>query len=365
MKNIFFLLLFILLTGCHKKNPPPGGFFEKYEHRRFQMGFTTWPYARTVQAVDNTYRFLADNTDIYAEHIDHFIPWNAWINNNPLPAEFVNTIQSKARRKIPGKKLLLSVGLLNNSRDDLMPDYDGTVPVYSRLDDSVIVEAYYKHVKYLTDALHPDKLVIAIEVNKLLLVNPGKWQEYKSLISQVKMRIKQDYPSLPVSESIMLHVLLDARKNHLDSYINEIFDYTNGLDFTSISFYPFSNDLHTAGDFQQAFDFLHRHVTNPIAIVETGNISRRLTIPSMQIDISGNEAEQRLYLEKLCINAQEHSYDFIIWWTHRDYTALWQTFPPEIKDMAGIWLSTGLLRDDGSKRPAYDAWRTAFETPPE
>jgi hypothetical protein len=360
MKKLFLLLIFTYLVGCSTESNPQDNFFSPYNQRNFQMGFTTWPYAATVQAVDDTYNFLAGNTDIYAEHIDHFIPWSAWINNTSLPPDFVSNIQSKANRKIPGKKLLLSIGLLNSSRDDLMEDYDGNIPAYNHLNDDHIIDAYYKHVHYLVEALQPDRLVIAIEINKLLLIDPPKWNEYKLLISEVKSRIKQEYPDLPISESIMLHVLLDAKQYNMDAYIDEIFAYSNNLDFTSVSFYPFSNNLHTASDFQQAFDFLHQNTTNPIAFVETGNISRRLIIPNMQVDIEGNETEQKLYLEKLCINAQEYNYDFIIWWTHRDYTALWETFPPEIRDLASTWLSTGLIHDNGTPKPAYDSWRIVF-----
>ena len=358
---IKYLILILLLSACKKEKQKDTSFFSNYNHRDFKMGFTTWPYARTIQAVDDTYNFLTDNTDIYAEHIDHFIPWNAWMNNTALPSEFVDNIQSKVNRKLPGKKLLLSIGLLNNSRDDLMSDFDGTTPTYTHLNDAHIIDAYYKHVHYLVNALQPDRLVIAIEVNKLLLVNAIKWQEYKLMISEVKTRIKNDYPDLPISESMMLHVLLDAQSQHLDTYINEIFAYSNQLDFTSISFYPFSNNLHSKTDFQSAFDFLHQHTTNTIAFVETGNISKDLIIPSLNVNIRGSETEQKIYLETLCINAQEHQYDFIIWWTHRDYTALWQTFPPEIKDLASTWLSTGIITDDGTQRPSYTSWQKAFE----
>ncbi len=360
-RSLKYLIIILLLSACQKEKQEETSFFSNYNHRNFEMGFTTWPYARTVQAVDDTYSFLTDNADVYAEHIDSFIPWSAWMNNTALPTDFVNNIQSKANRKIAGNKLLLSIGLLSHSRDELMQDVDGSTPIYTHLNDAHIVDAYYKHVHYLVNALQPDRLVIAIEVNKLLLVSTTKWNEYKLMIAEVKTRIKNDYPNLPISESMMLHVLLDAQLYNLDTYINEIFAYTNQLDFTSISFYPFMNNLHTKTDFQSAFDFLHQRATNTIAFVETGNISKNLVIPNLNVDISGSEAEQQVYLETLCVNVQEHSYDFIIWWTHRDYTALWQTFPPEVKDLGSTWLSTGLVRDNGTKRPSYTSWQKAFE----
>ncbi len=353
-------IVIIQLMGCKKEQVTDTGFFSNYDQRDFRMGFTTWPYARTIDAVDSTYLFINDHADIYSEHLDYRIPWKAWMNDLPLPADYVNNIQSRANRKIIGKKLLLSVSLLNTERNDLALDYDDTRPDYIHMNDKPIEDAYFKHVNYLVENLDPDYLVIAVEVNNLLTAGDNKWDEYKALIGNVKTRIKQEYPGLKISESVMLHEMLKPETGQ-QQYLAELFNYIDQMDFASISYYPFSNNYHTKAEFQTAFDLINQHVNVPIAFVETAHIAQNLVVPALQVNIPGSEAEQQLYLETLCNNAQEHDYEFIIWWGHRDYTALWQTLPDYIKDLAMFWLHTGIVRDDGSQRAAYHSWQSVYE----
>jgi len=55
-------------------------------------------------------------------------------------------------------------------------------------------------------------------------------------------------------------------------------------------------------------------------------------------------------------NAHRQDYEFVIWWTHRDYDELWKTFPPELKDLGSLWKDTGILDENGNLRPAYKTW---------
>jgi hypothetical protein len=49
-------------------------------------------------------------------------------------------------------------------------------------------------------------------------------------------------------------------------------------------------------------------------------------------------------------------YEFIIWWAHRDFDALWETFPPELRDLGQLWRDTGLLDESGNERQAFLLW---------
>jgi hypothetical protein len=40
--------------------------------------------------------------------------------------------------------------LLNNERNDLASDFDGTIPNYTSLNDVEIEDAYFKHIQYIT-----------------------------------------------------------------------------------------------------------------------------------------------------------------------------------------------------------------------
>jgi hypothetical protein len=320
------------------------------------MGFTTWSYGATAQDVNNTYTFIENNTDIYTEHIDNKIPWNAYINNFALPAEFTNEIINRVNKKIENKPLLLSVSLLNSNRDDLAEDFDGTIPAYSNLNDIEIEDAYFKHINYLVSQLTPDYLVIAIEANEFRLRSENKWDSYKLLINNVKSRIKQLYPNLTISESISLHNLYEPDIPNSSEYISEMINYMNKMDFVTISFYPFFKNLNSKNEFQQAFDFLHNNINKPIAFVETSHIAENLIVPNLNLSISGDEVEQNVYLETLLENAQEQNYEFVIWWAHRDYDALWETFPIELRDIGQLWRDTGLIDENGHERLSKTTW---------
>jgi hypothetical protein len=358
MKSKLFLILNILfLIGCAEDSPTANGKTE----RSFKMGFTTWSYGPNLEDVNNTYAFIANHADIYAEHIDNNIPWKAWINNQPLPTAFTNEITGRANRRITEKELLLSVSLLNLNRDELAPDFDGTTPAYTNLDDEAIKNAYYRHVNYVVAEFEPDYLVITIEVNELRLQSPEKWDAYKRLISDVKSRIKQSYPALRISESISLHNLYEPTINDPASYMEDVVNHINQNDFVAISFYPFLKNLNTTNDFQEAFNFLHAEVTRPIALVETAHIAENLIVPNLNLSINGDENQQSDYLELLMENANNQDYEFIIWWAYRDYDALWETFPEEIKDVGQLWRDTGLLSETGTERPAFSVWSARFQ----
>ena len=368
IKSIHWITLVIftlLLLGCSSDNrqeidPADDLFFDEYNTREFKMGFTTWPYAPSQEAVIDTNSFLESNGDVYSEHIDSEIPWNAWLNNTVLPDFFTEMVATRAARRTSENSMTLSISLLNLERSDLMQDVDGTVPHYSSLADDHIADAYYKHVHYLVEQLTPQYLVIAVEIDGILQFAPEKWEGYKALMADVKSRIKNDFPLLPISESVMLHNFYQPNYGVPEEVIFEVSSYINTMDFAAISFYPFLKGLSTISEFQAALDFLHAQVNVPIAFAETGHLSEDLTIESFDLFIAGNQFEQNDYMQTLLINAQEEDYEYIIWWTHRDYNALWETFPENLKDLGKLWISTGIINEDGLGKDAYLSWKTAF-----
>lgn len=353
--GITLIVVLLLISSCNKEDDST-----QIRERNFSMGFTTWPFGPNVEDVDDTYTFIESNADIYAEHIDNRIPWNSWINDDPLPLEFFIEISRKANKRLADRQLLLSVGLFNLKRDELAEDFDGTVPAYGNLDDVHIEDAYFEHINYLVTEFQPNYLVIAIEVNEFWLRSENKWPAYKRLIEKVTMRIKDRYPTLSVSESVSLHNLYEPNMSNRESYINEIIGHVNQMDFAAISFYPFLNNLNSQSEFQRTLDFLHERINIPIAFVETSHIAEDLLIPNLDLLVASDEAEQNDYLETLISNAQDEHYEFLIWWAHRDFDPLWETFPEDLKDLGRLWRDSGLIDENGNRRQSLLTWEGYF-----
>src|SRR5688572_23332243 len=121
----------LLSTACRKRTSPPCGtpnFSATISTRNFSMGFTTWPFGPDYNDRLSTYQFISSNADFYSEQFDEYIPWNALLNNQPLPVSLTNDVASRLSLRPAGHQLLLSVSLLNIDRTNLLADQDGSVP---------------------------------------------------------------------------------------------------------------------------------------------------------------------------------------------------------------------------------------------
>lgn len=353
-KFFYFTILFLILFAGCKKNKAE----KVIDNRSFNMGFSTWSYGPTLANVNESYDFVTNNGDVYSEHMDHKIPWSAWMTGAEPPTEFSESVENKVARKPNNIDLLLSISFLNGDRSDIMEDLDGEKPDYTALNDSAIIEAYYKHVCYLVDAFSPTYLVYAIESNELYINTPSAWPAFRNLMDNVGLRLKQKYPNLPMAESVTLHNWY--KSNEDVGYLEDVKNIANAGDFAAISFYPFFKGLHSRKDFQKSFDFLNDQTNVPVAFVETNHLAEDLIVDAFSLNIKSDENEQADYLETLLVNAQNENYKFIIWWAHRDYDALWETFPEEVKDLGKIWRDTGLKDENGTDRKSMLLWREIF-----
>ena len=364
MKKLLFILIAAIgLSSCNKPQTCEVDLTSGISTRSFKMGFSTWPYGPFDDQKEKTYQYLAQNGDIYMELMNINIPWSAWINNTFMPEAFVTETTLKLNNKIEGMPMLLTVSLLNTSRSDLKEDYDGTIPQYTHLYDTTIENAYVKHLSYLIDKFDPDYMVIAMEINELKLSSETKWQEYKQLMANVRQRLKEKYPDLPLSESITLHDLYSPEGvEDVEAYRKDVFDYVNeNCDFIAVSFHPFLKDMHGYEQFQEAFDLLNNSTDKPIAIVESSYIAENLTLLTWGVSIKSDPCQQDEFLQTLLLNASDNNYMFVIWWAFRDYDLLWSFCPVGVRAACRIWRDTGLLDGKGKERIAYGTWNKIFK----
>lgn len=351
------MAILTLSVSCKKNNPD-----KQIDVRTFKMGFSTWSYGHEDADKIETYSFINNHADIRSVQMDDKIPWNAWINNSALPIDYVDDVNYRVGNLNPNQDLVLSISPLNTDRSDLIEDWEtGNTPSFSSFSDLSIVHALIDHSKYLIDNFQPEYLVISMEGNDLLINAPDKWTEYRNLMTQVRDSIKILFPTLRISESVTLHNWYDSKESISEEYFQTVKDLISQQDFASISFYPFFVGMKNHKGYQKAFDFLHSNVSIPITFTETNQLAEDLEVEAYDIDIKGNEKIQNNYLESLFINAHKHNYEFVIWWSYRDYDKLWETFPENLKDVGKLWRDTGLLDGDGEGRKSFDTWKEIYQ----
>jgi hypothetical protein len=335
--------------------------------RRFLMGFTSWPYAATVEAVQGTYAFIGTNADFIVEHLDDGVPWAESLRDAPFPKAFQEKIEGRRKNRPPGTKLLLSLTPLNMGRSGLAESAgNGQRPPLPQelkgkpFDDPQLVRAYANYGRRMVEFFQPDFLLTGIESNELLNNQPKTWTAYRELSRQVQGGLRERFPKLPMAESVTLHKLLDRQNRGLEDYRKQIQALVEEQDFFAVSFYPFFLGLHTEKDFAEALDFLPTFTRKPIAITETGHPAEPLKIRTWNLDFPADPKEQASFVNVLLSRAQSHHYRFVTYWAARDFDELWRTFPDAVKDLGALWRDTGLIDEAGRPRPAYGVWKGWF-----
>jgi Glycosyl hydrolase family 53 len=340
--------------------------------RGFLMGFTSWPYAATFEAVRGTYAFIGTNADLIVEHMDDGVPWAESLRDAPFPKAFLEKIEGRRKNRPPGMKLLLSLTPLNLGHTGLAECASNgqrpPLPVELKgkpFDDPQVIRAYLNYCRRMAEFFQPDFLVTGIESNELLNNQPRQWDAYLELGRQVRHELHQRFPRLPLSESITLHKLRDRQNPKLAEYRAKIQAFVQTHDFFAVSFYPFFLGLHTEKEFAEALDDLPTFSAKPIAIAETGHPAEPIKIRTWKLDFPSDAAEQAAFVRALLSRAQAHHYLFVTYWTARDFDELWKTFPESVKDLGALWRDTGLINEAGRPRPAYETWKLWLAKPRE
>lgn len=334
--------------------------------RPFHMGFTPWPYAPTIEAFNGTNAFVTTNADIICEQVDESIPWDAALRGGPLPSDFVRKMEEKQRRLGKGQKRVLYLTAMNTGRNGLLASYTdaehqaGASWESKRFDDPDVLTAYTNYCAWMVKLFKPDYLVLGIETNEYLKNVPAEWDNYHAFSRKLHKEIKKRFPSLLLSESITLHQLFDLKLPDPKAYTAKIKVLVEEQDFMAVSFYPFFLGMRSEPEISRTLDRLRAFTKRPIAFAETAQPAETVDIPALKYNFPLTPDDQNAYMRTLLRHAQRDRYLFVIWWAHRDFDALWEVFPAEMKDLGRCWRDIGLLDENGKQRPAYAEWMKAL-----
>ncbi len=337
--------------------------------RSFRMGFSPWPYALTRDAVDETNRFIMAHGDIISEQLDDSIPWEQALRGEPYPDAYVQQMRERRDRLAAGQQRLLYLTPFNMQRNGLLANYQmPDKPQDTRwarrcFSEPSVTLAYTNHVLWMVRFFKPDYLVTAIESNEYLTHAPDQWGHYVTFSERVRRRVKQLFPRLPVGESLSLHQLLDPNVPGQAERWTRMQTFVKSFDFVAVSYYPLLLGHKRAEEIDGVLMRLRLLTSKPLAFAETGQPAETLELPSHQLVFPLTQADQSVAMNALFRFASRERCLFVIWWCHRDYDALWETFPADVKDIGRIWRDLGILDETGARRESYHVWERMRQIP--
>jgi hypothetical protein len=356
--NLLFVFLLVVSISCTSNDA------SESEKRSFYMGVTPWPADFTAAEVDSSYAFINNHCDIVSHHFDDGIPYDEAFNNQPMPIQLQQDVQTRITRTAPNKKILLSVSALNLTRTH-KADYYPQSTVSSAIktswnalppNNANVITAYINYISWLIDSFQPDYVNYGVESNVATFPS-SDFIAYKDFISQVYPLLKNKYPNLPFFISFIVD---ESNQGFLNA--NQLVPYT---DYIGLSAYPYVTVSSSAtGNTNPALfptNYFEKFITmsnKPFAFAETGYIAENLIIPSYSLNKQGNEAWQKAYLEKILDLCKNRNAKFLIWFCSKDYDAGITTIQSLglYQDLFLFWRDTGLKDQNGHKRAAYNTW---------
>lgn len=378
--NIFAKLLVVflalLVAACDSGgggdsddggNPPPDG---PITARNFFMGFTPWPYAATVEALNNTYDIIQDNGDIIAHHLTVGIPWQEALDGSAYPGHLETEISGRLNRTRDNMRVYLAIDSLDILRTALIGNWgeNGAEPrsgawALRSFSSPQVIAAYTNFALDMIDRFDPDYFNYATEISELMLNVPGQYDLFVTFAEQVYNAIKARHPDLPVLVSLALKSPDSGASDIIRRDFQRIADY---VDIAGASVYPYA--FFDAGDAASPEDLPGNWLSQitrlapdkPVTVTESGWIAENLNIPRFNLSVQSTPARQLAFVERLLEQSQSLDAAFVIWFTAVDYDEFWENELGR-NDLTTIWRDTGLYDQNLNPRPALDTWQAALE----
>jgi hypothetical protein len=355
----------VVLVACGGSEAPPPP--SPAAPRSFALGFTPFPYARSLEALAFAQDVIAREGDMEVLHFDDGVPWAEAFAGAPYDPAYEADLENRARSVPPGHVVYVAVTPVAFERDRLAP-HRGAQPneplspdwAERAFDDPEVVEAYLSHCERMIAIFAPDYFAYAIEANLVFRLAPERWPGLLRLCTMVYTTLKARHPALHVFATLQADAFLTD-----PAQTPAVAPLVAASDLVAVSTYPYTEESDPA---RLRPDFLSGLAAlapgKRFAVAETAWPAEDVTAPYRAF-IPGTEERQRQYVERLLSEADGLSAVFVNWFFTRDYDDLWEA---ELKDLPNasllrLWKDTGVYAGDGRARPALASWRAVFARP--
>jgi hypothetical protein len=364
---------------------------------------------------------LATDADVIAVHQEFYgVPWDAFTNGTPPPAEWTALMKSLAAgARSAMKPVFLSLTMLNGTRDRLAATTsieNGQVKTKDATSDACYDfraapdgtsrrTAYLRYVEWMMDTFAPAYLNVAVEVNLFLEKCASAAPALVEVANAAYDAAKAKSPGTIVFPSIQIDHLYGYSKDSCPDQtargacFEKAYAAVTNLkrDRFAMSSYPYLSGV--ADPASLPADWFTRAAARgkerPL-IAETGWLSTGLTAKardgSCQPVFDFATADAAAYLGRVLADADSSGMDLATWWSDRDllperlmtncpctFDATWcgvvdvfrGAAPPGTADTGLIgevlmkaFGTMGLRRYDGApKPPLYGPWSAALQRP--
>ena len=288
---------------------------------------------------------LAEDVDVVAVHQEFYgVPWQAFTDDNPPPAEWGARMQALAEHAhAVGDRVFLSINMLNGARESLaerttiedgqVKSQDGwSTRCYdfaSAPDGTQMREAYLRYVEHMVELFAPTYLNFAVEVNLFLEKCPTAAAGLIETANAAYAAAKAKQPDLIAFPSIQIDHLYGQAEDSCpagmdkDVCFDRNYAQIEGLerDRFAMSSYPFLQGRKVEDVRSDWFERAAARGGERALIAETGWLSTDLIAQrgdQCSTVITASETDAAAYLTRVLADAERVPLELVTWWSNRD-----------------------------------------------
>lgn len=321
--------------------------------RSFMMGISTLPRELNGKAYSETFDLAAKHGEMVL--IQRTPPWADFVPGADISEATAKTTASE-KAAVANKHLRLFFAIDPTDGSTGRDRLAGLPASMASKDfsDPGVRSAFLAYAQYVAINYHPAYMALGVEMNLYSQKNKGDFENFKSLYFEAYDRVKAASPETQVTVTWQYEDLqgkLPTGDKHFPAW-QLIKAFESKMDVASISTYPSFAYARVSDMPSNYYSQLRGFTDKPIVIAEMGYSS---AAGERGIN-NGSEVEQSAFVARALTEAQDLKMPFIIWFAGWD--------PAYAKDTAfGVFQHIGLLRTDGSEKPAWALWATAARRP--
>lgn len=321
--------------------------------RPFMMGLSTLPRELNADAYADAFELAGDNGEIVL--IQRTPPWKDFLPGADISDDVAKTTAAEKKAlQEQGLRLFFAIDPTDpaNGRDrlaDAPPALAG-----KDFDDDSVRKAFVAYARYVALNYKPTYLALGVEMNLYFEKRQDGLERFRSVYEEAYDAVKEASPDTQVSVTFQyedLQGLMPGADVHQTGWpLLKAFEPR--MDFVGISTYPSLAYPSVGAIPDNYYSQLQAFTDRPIVISQMGYSSDR----GAHGLNSGTESEQQAFLERMLGEARKMQMPFVIWFAGWD--------PAYAKDSPyAVFEHIGLLRADGTEKPAWQTWQTYARRP--